>query len=338
MMSEKITDNLEEDNLFQVDTAFKEEFLGTLKKTTRKFYRYVLKRADFYEKQLGISMFDFNMEQRDDMLTVQFKNKSQWAFQTVRSPLKNYVDYCMFKSFTDRNENIFELILPSSYDKYVNPQAVENSYIPKARVRELEDLLVNEQDKLFLELLSWGTRGRTEKGNTLEEFINLKVEDVDFQKNTIKLSKNNITEKRVLYVDDFTTDLVKRTIEKGFYLFNNGLKGKKNSKGIYEKTDKGFQINETEYVFRIPGKNKYGQIDHQLIANRIQRIQKWTNTKYLNISSLYFSSMIDKAKEIKAKKGKLTRQDYVDINEEFSYGADGEIYLNKIKEMMSFYI
>jgi len=338
MMAEKINENLEEDNLFQVDTEFKEEFLGTLKKGTRKFYSYVLKRADLYEKQIGVSVFDFNMEERDDLLTVQFKNKSQWAFQTVRSPLKNYVDYCMFKNFTTRNENIFELILPSSYNKYVNPQAVENSYIPKPRVRELEELLINEQDKLFIELLSWGARGRTEKGNTLEELINLKVSDVDFERNTIKLSKNNITKKRVLYVDDFTTDLVKKTINKRFYVFNNGLKSKKNDEGIYEKTEKGFQINETDYVFRVPGKNKYGQIDHQLIANRIQRIQKWTNTPYLNISSLYFSSMIDEAKKRKAKKGELTRQDYVDINEAFSYGENGDIYLNKVKEMMSFYI
>jgi len=339
MLAEKINgDGLEENEVeFEVDADYKLEFLDTLKNSTRKFYSYILKLADEYEKEIEKPIYNFSISDRDEMLIVKYKNKNTFSFQSTLSPLKNYIDFCISKNLVKHFENRFSAVLPNDYRNYINIQAMENSYISKTKVRELENLLVNEQDKLIIELLSWGVRGRTEKGNTLEELINLKVSDIKYEEKLIYLT-NNDGEIRYLDVDDFTLDLIKRTINKGFYLFNNGLKGKKNSEGIYEKTDKGFQINETEYVFRIPGKNKYGQIDHQLIANRIQRIQKYTQTPYLNISSLYFSSMIDEAKKIKAKNGILTKEDYIAINQKFAYGENGEIYLHKIKSIMSPYI
>ncbi|HEY8805098.1 MAG TPA: hypothetical protein VIM70_11520 [Clostridium sp.] len=344
MLTEEINDNRFQENevTFKVDPRVKEEFLDSQISSTRTFYSYILQKADFYEFKIGKSIFNFNIEERDELLLAEFKNKTISAFQSNLSPLKKYVDFCISKNLVRHFENRFGLILPKFYDNYIDIQAVENSYIPLIKNREWQKLLVNYQDKLIIELLGLGVRGRTEKGNTLEEFINFKVTDIQWEEKLIYLTSND-GELRELYVDYYTLDLIKKTIDSGHYIFGNGLKSKKNDEGIYEKTEKGFPINETEYVFRVPGKNKFGKIDHQLIANRIQRIQSWVNAPYLNISSLWTSAIIDAAKVIKDANGELTKKDYISLNERFQYGSnekglDGEKYFQKTKDLINLYI
>jgi len=188
-----------------------------------------------------------------------------------------------------------------------------------------------------LELSSLGVRGRTEKGNTLEELVNLKQSDVKWEKKRLYLTKNN-GEMRWIEVDDYTLNLIKKVINEDFYIANNGLKTKPNDEGIYEETDRGRIINPSEYVFRIPGKNKHGKVEYQFFASRIQRMQKWLGNPYISISNLYFSAIIEYAKGEKKKKGELTKEDYIKINERFEFGENGEKYLFKTKELIATYL
>ena len=329
---------------FEVDADYKEEFLKSIKPTTRKFYTYILQLADEYESLIGKSIFNFSVEDRDEFLVVKYKNKTTFSFQATLSPLKKYVDWCISKNFVTHFENRFASILTKDYEQYINVQATENSYIPLSENRELQKVLANDQDKLIIELLGLGVRGRTKKGNTLEELINFKVSDVNYEDKTISLVSNNDDDKskegeiRPLPVDDYTLDLIKRVINQTFYVFGNGFASKPNDAGVYEKTEKGFIINPTEYVFRVPGKNKFGKADHQLFVNRIQRIQNWLGKPYITVSSLYFSAMIDFAKEILDKKGKLEKEDYYKINMNFNFGDTKEKYLFKCREIMKTYL
>jgi len=328
-----------EDKLvFEVDPEVKEEFLEKQMKSTRSYYRYVLQLADDFEVKLGKQIYNFNAEERDELLVVQYKNKNTFAFQSVLSPLKTYVDFCIApKNLVKHNENRFANILTSNYKSYINVQAKENSYIPLSESRELQFRLKNYQDRLILELSSLGVRGRTEKGNTLEELVNLKQSDVKWEKKRLYLTKNN-GELRWIEVDDYTLNLIKKVINEDFYIANNGLKTKPNDDGIYEETDRGRVINQSEYVFRTPGKNKYGKVDYQFFASRIQRMQKWLNNPYISTSNLYFSAIIEYAKGEKKKKGELTKEDYIKINERFEFGENGEKYLFKTKELIATYL
>jgi len=329
----------EEKLVFEVDPEVKEEFLEKQMKSTRSYYRYILQLADDFEVKLGKPIYNFNTEERDELLIVQYKNKNTFAFQSVLSPLKTYVDFCISpKNLVKHNENRFAIILTSNYKEYINAQAKENSYIPLSESREFQSQLRNYQDRLILELLSLGVRGRTEKGNTLEELVNLKEEDIKWEKKRIYLTKNNVGEKRWIKVDDYTLDLIKKVIDQDFYVANNGLKTKPNDDGIYETTDRGRIINKTEYVFRIPGKNKHSKVDYQFFASRIQRFQKWLENQYISVSNLYFSAIIEFAKNLKAEKGNLTKDDYIKINERFEFGADGEKYLFKVKQLIGTYL
>jgi len=336
---EIINDELQNEEIlvFEVDPEVKEEFLEKQMKSTRSYYRYILQLADDFEVKLGKPIYNFNTEERDELLIVQYKNKNKFAFQTVLSPLKTYVDFCISpKNLVRHNENRFSTILTSNYKDYI--KAKENYFIPLSESREFQSKLKNYQDRLILELSSLGVRGRTEKGNTLEELVNLKEEDIKWEKKRIYLTKNNVGEKRWIKVDDYTLDLIKKVIDQDFYVANNGLKTKPNDDGIYETTDRGRIINPSEYVFRTPGKNKHGKVDYQFFASRIQRIQKWLKNPYISISNLYFSAIIEYAKEEKKKKGELTKEDYIRINERFEFGENGEKYLFKTKELIATYL
>jgi len=335
----EITDNelqTEEKLVFEVDPEVKEEFLEKQLKSTRSYYRYILQLADDFEVKLGKKIYNFNTEERDELLIVQYKNKNTFAFQSVLSPLKTYVDFCIApKNLVKHNENRFATILTSNYKEYIKSK--ENYFIPLSESRELQFRLKNYQDRAIIELPNLGVRGRTEKGNTLEELVNLKVKDIDWKEKRLYLTKNN-GEFRWMDVDDYTLDLLKKVIDQDFYIANNGLKTKPNDDGVYESTDRGRIINKTEYVFRTPGKNKSGKVDYQFFASRIQRIQKWLGNPYISISNLYFSAIIEYAKEEKKKKGELTKEDYIRINERFEFGENGEKYLFKTKELIATYL
>jgi len=332
----------DEEVVFEVDSEVKKEFLENQLKSTRSFYTYVLKRADEFETQVGKKIYDFNIEDRDEMLTVQFKNKNKWTFQSALSPLKTYVDFCISKSLVRHNENRFMTILPADYKDYINDQAQCNSYIPLSKSRELQKRLKNDQDKLIIELSSLSVRGRTEKGNTLEELVNLKVKDIKWKTKELYLTKNN-GEQRYIETDDYTLGLLKRVINQTFYVSNNGLKSKKNEDGIYEETNRGRAISPTEYVFRVPGKNRLGKVDYQFFTSRIQRMQGWLEAPYLTSSNLYFSAILDYAKEkmdekkAKGEKCELTREDYIQINERFEFGENGEKYVFKTRDLVKMY-
>lgn len=318
---------------FKIDSELKEEFLDSLKKSTRKIYSHVLKKADAYEDEIGKSIYDFNFEDRDELLLVKFKNTTIGAFRSNLSPLKRYVYFCIAKNAVKHNDNRFAMIHPSDYINYVSVQAQENTYISKTEVRELQKELVNAQDKLILELLTWGIRGRTEKGNTQEELINLKVSDVDFDNNILKVI-NNDGDDRDVYVDDYTINLIKEIIEEDIYICKNGKKPR-------NKEPRKLPIAKTDYVFRIAGRDKSEKVDSQYFIRKVQLMKRYLKEPYLSISNLYFSAIIDYAKKRKNEKGELTRKDYIEINEMFRYGNTKErqeAYVNKTSELVKPYI
>jgi integrase len=328
----------EENNqaIFEVDKLVKDEFLEKQRHSTRGFYSYILKKIDEWEVKIGKKVYDFNIEDRDEFLLVQFKNGSFWAFQTNLAVIKQYIDFCISqKHIVKHYENRFAMILSKDYEKYV--KAVQ--YISKLENRELQKKLINKQDKLILEFIGiYGMRGRTEDGNTLEELVNLRIKDIDRDNKIIKVLNNDGEDRKIQNVDEYTFDLIEATLKDTFYIFNNGLKKKPNDKGIYEKTERGLQINPTIYVFRTPGKKKIGKTTPNYLSNKIPRLKKWLKKPYLTVTNLYFSAMIEYAKNLKEKNGELTEEDYSDINEIFNFGSDGNKYAHKTKKMVNMYI
>ena len=338
--------------VFNHDRDVKEAFLKDIKPSTAKTIRSILFKVDEYEEIIGKSIYDFSLEDRDDFLISMFKNKSKGVINTTRSYLVKYINYCIDNNLVRHMENRFSLISKDDVNKYVDETAIRMKYLSKEEIKEAQDKLVNNCDKLILQLIPLSIRGRTENGNRNEELINLRVIDaIESYKTGILKVWNNDGDFRNVPIDDETIELLKETIDDDKYIINNGssYSRKRHNKvlglGIGEKY---FTLNNTGYVFRTAGMNKKGKVRINYFTSRLAMLKDWIGNQYITVTNLYSSGIIDYAMQLKNEKGaELNNYDYMKIIDRFNYGnpqiaQDGSenwsVQIAKIKAMVDDYI
>jgi len=338
--------------VFNHDRDVKEAFLEDIKPSTAKTIRSILFKVDEYEEIIGKSIYDFSLEDRDDFLVSMFKNKSKGVINTTRSYLVKYINYCIDNNLVRHMENRFSLISKDDVNKYVDETAIRMKYLSKEEIKEAQDKLVNNCDKLILQLIPLSIRGRTENGNRNEELINLRVIDaVESYKTGILKVWNNDGDFRNVPIDDETIELLKETINDNKYIINNGssYSRKRHNKvlglGIGEKC---FPLNNTGYVFRTAGMSKKGKVRVNYFTSRLAMLKDWIGNQYITVTNLYSSGIIDYAMQLKNEKGaELNNDDYMKIIDRFNYGnpqiaQDGienwSMQIAKIKAMVNDYI
>jgi hypothetical protein len=224
-------------------------------------------------------------------------------------------------------------------------------YLSNDEIKEAISKLANNCDKLMIKLIYQSVRGRTEKDNTNEELINLRVKDAEQSYETNKLRVwNNDADYRYIDIDDETVDLLKITISDDFYIINNGsIYSSKRPDKVLGKGigDKCFTLNNTGYVFRTGGKNKEGKVKTNFFNARIRSVKDWAGNPFITITNLYFSGMIDYAIKLRDEKGQeLDNKDYMKIIDKFNYGKpqiknrieDWTVAIAKVKSMVNDYI
>jgi len=340
------------ERVFKHDRDVKEEFLKSLKPSTANTVRSILFKVDEYEELIGKSIYDFNLDDRDDFIISMFPNKSKGVINTTRSYLVGYINYCIDNNLVRHMENRFSLISKDDIDNYVNDMAMQMKYLSKEEIKEAQSKLVNNCDKLILQLVPLSARGRTEKDNTNEELINLRVQDAveSYEKGNLKLW-NNDGDFRYIKIDDETIELLKKTINDDKYIINNGSEysrkrhDKKLGRGMGEKS---FPLNDTGYVFRTAGKNKRGKVKSNYFNSKINIIKDWVENPFINITNLHASGMIDYVIQLENEKGEeLDNNDYIDVCEKYLFGKprilpngenDWSMSISKLKTMVKDYI
>lgn len=322
-------------NQFKVDNELKQEFLNNKPTATAESDSFVLRAADEYEDLIQKKIYDMNYIELKELIIMQFKNSSEKTVLKNISILKTYVDFCINKNVVLHGENRLATFSSKDAKEFVNKQAFVGKYISKQQLREYQNILFNEQDKLFLELLFTGVRGRTVEEGTLEEIINLRMSDVDEENRMLALTQND-GKVRLLEVDEYTIELIKDTYNQEIYVENNG-----------EITDnprlsepRKLVINKVEdYVFRVPSKRKFMPFTPNLINSRMRRIKLWIGTPYASLTGIYMSGMLNMALEIYKEKGEITKLDYVKICTRYNYGlgSDFEKYWFNVKNLFEEY-
>lgn len=324
-------------NQFKVDNELKQGYLNQPSKptATAESDSFVLRAADEYEELIGKNIYDMNYVELKELILMQYKNSSEKTVLKNVSVLKTYIDFCINKNVVLHGENRLATFSSKDAKEFVNKQAVEGKYISKQQLREYQDILFNEQDKLFLELLFIGVRGRTIEEGTLEEIINLRISDVDEKNKMLSLTQND-GKVRLLEVDEHTIELIKDTYEQDIYIENNG-----------EMTDnprlsepRKLKINKVEdYVFRVPSKAKFQVFTPNLLNSRMRRIKIWIGNYYVNTTSIYMSGMLNMAMEIYKEKGEINKLDYIGICVKYNYQNNGnfDAYWFQLKDLFEQY-
>lgn len=317
------------DRKFVVDSEVKEEFLLTLNPNTAKTVKGVLLKVDKFEKIINKSIFDFNLEEVNELIENEFSHKSIASIRSSISYIKKYINYCIEHNLTTLNP--FDII--TDYSQYVDKNAMENKYLTYRDVQEIEEKLVNFNDKCMLELLFNGLKP--------DELTLLKEIDIDFNEKSIVATDKKGNIRKIFGVSNRCFELLKLTINQQTYLLNNGSsrsrknpnKEYKNGLGVRE-----MRFPESVYIFKVAGSKKIDTpMEQKGLQARVRVIREWVGNPYITVTNLYYSGILHEAYNIMSRERvkEIDRYTVAQIADKFNYcqafvpsDKDGHLVVN----------
>lgn len=253
----------EEVKLYFLESNYKSE-------DSRNVVKYVFEKSELSERILKKDLYMFTLD--EIRLTVLDMGYS--SLNTVRntiSIIKNYIDWSETAGYRHSNTNV----LASVDDEWLNKLTVkrQKTLISIDEFEEIKSHIVNENDKLMLDLLWNGVFGKE-----LSEIRTLQVSNIEG--NTVKLFDKDGSSREI----DLCEDIIKR-----IYAVND-LKEELDLNGNVQP------LNITDYVFkhRVKKDNNHDIINYSYVLRRIKDILEPFKDYKLTAKSFYNSGMIYK--------------------------------------------
>lgn len=325
---------------FKVDKELKEEFLSDKHPNTAKQIKITLFKAENSEIELGKSLYDFTLEDIENMIFTNFAYKSEKALSSKVSHMRKYVEFCIKKNYARVNN--FKLIY--KLKKYKNEVAEKNKYITFDTFLKYENTLLNPTDKLLLELLFLGL--------TQEEICNLKKSDISFRKKTITITDSQNNKKIIEDIPDRLIKIASDSETTEEYYSNNNSNISVSGKYVNEIKPHAFKIPDSPYVFSplpigpvknmISDEKNYIEPSIPYIQGKIGRLRTWLKNPYITTNSIRMSGIANYTLRYIDKKGgedKMSTNDYAQIYNKFYNGNSKNIvsvntFKNTIKEII----
>ena len=268
-------------------------------------FRFVFYKSYDVEDILQKDMYDFNMSELKQVLL----NANKSTLNSVRafaSMMKKYIDGAIHTGLVNSNINPMDMFTTKDYEECIDKS--KKLFISEDELIEIEDQLVNYQDKVILRLLFEGVNGYE-----VSEIINLKKYDVNYEEKQLRLYDNKNGE-RFVTVSDRCLDIIEKAINEKVYYARNGDKTSAHGKSEYEYF-------ETDHVIKnvLTGRTK-GEADKTVIYRRMNMIKEMFDIPYLTIKNVWRSGMIKMAVDLYKEEGKLTNKQLAKIAEKFGLG------------------
>lgn len=204
--------SIAEKPIFNVET--KEEFLKAFDvEGTRKNYLRIFTKTEPIEEKLGKDLYEFNEKELNKLLRA-FDSKNRATLESYGRYVSSYLNWAVEKELTD--VNLLEKLKPNDFLQFV---VNEEKYLTERYLTRLESQMENYQDAVISRLIFEGVGG---KG--FSELLNLKEEDVDFDKNILHLVEDTNKGKveRDLKVSTHTIEIIKGALNQKKYAKRNG--------------------------------------------------------------------------------------------------------------------
>ena len=309
----------------------KQRFIATYEEGTQKSLIFIFNKSAQLEFSLGKDIYEFNREEIDDLFLV-FDSTSKASVASRFSIIGKYIDYTIEQGFLKTGINLVKNLSGEEYyNKYVSKVAERKKILNTEQLDDLQDFCVNDQDSAVFAIIREGGRGRQEAENELEELVNLRIDDCNFDTNEITLTRNN-GETRIIIVSDKTMEILKFANAQEVYIRKNGelddwSKVKKNNK---------MNLHKNGYIFKPTWKSDMGKITAKALVQRITMIKELYGNPFITVTNLWLSGMAEYGRKIKLEKGReLEKEDFKEICRRFGHN---EIYWSKIKGRIKNYI
>lgn len=268
-------------------------------------FRFVFYKSYDVEDILQKDMYDFNMSELKQVLL----NANKSTLNSVRafgSMLKKYIDWAIRTGLTNSNINPMDIFTTKDYEECIDKS--RKLFISEEELIDIEDQLVNYQDKVILRLLFEGANGYE-----VSELINLKKYDVDYENKRLRLYDGKSGE-RFITVSDRCLNIIEKAINEKVYYARNGDKTSAHGKSEYEYF-------ETDHVIKnvLTGRTK-GAADKNIIYRRMYMIKEIFDMPHLTIKNIWRSGMIKMTVDLYKEEGELTNKQLAKIAEQFGLG------------------
>lgn len=267
----------------------KNRFMEQYPDSTKMAYEIIFRKTAKTEEQLGKDLCNFNFSEIDGLL-YSIGAKTVESLVSAVSVLSGYTDFCILEGYVPTKMNYYRQFTDKELlKKYLNRFAVKNMYLKnKQELQLIKNICDNAQDEVVFALLWEGVMGEG-----LEELVNLKIEDVDFENNRIHIEGKH---ERIITVEQDTIDSIQDAIEERFYIRKNETNG-----------DSNMLLNITPYVIRpVVRKITDKKVKPGVIRNRIMRIAELYDNPYITPTNIQRSGMIYYIKKMMQEKGYKT--------------------------------
>lgn len=302
---------------------------------TKTIMKYTFYKTYSSEKQLDKDVYKFNKNQLESLLGGM--NATEASIRTHVSILANYIDWTIKeKQINSLGYNYLKSLPQFKKDgllQFVNQVGKENRFLDTEDLDQITNMkfgiLENYQDAVVVQLLR-----ESLNGDKLCELRNLRVSDVDFKNNIIKIrdANDNIV-REITPIHENTMKIIKNAIDEDEYV-KYDKKEESNMKAKYLK------LLKTKYVLR---KSNVGRITsdvlgYQTVISRINTLKRVLSNKHISSNTLWWSGVFEYAKKLKEENnGELERDDIVKICKRFNYFVEGYEYdyIHKMRKKLS---
>ncbi|MGN7942012.1 phage lytic cycle repressor MrpR family protein [Metabacillus sp. 22489] len=281
----------------------KVEFLSTYPEPTQHVYSRVFIFSKEIEDIVEKDLYDFSLGQIEKVMT-KLNPLTGSSARTYGRVISSYLSWCKNQRYM-KGENPLKDIGNDWFSNFVDE--TKKIFISSNELEDMEQNLVNYQDKVILRLIFEGIGGYQ-----LSEILNLTPNDINEKNNVLRLKDDKYGLRDVEVSDKCIENLYKASEEKVYYMKNGESKGKRS---IVDLVHSEFIIKAKKV--RTVGLSD-GRADRHLIYRSISMISEYFDLPYLTPKNIEKSGMIKMAKDILEKEGKLENEQLATIAEKFN--------------------
>ena len=284
-----------------------------------------------------VSDFEINSKDKRDVysftfsemqeLFLKFQSKSTATLQVYTSILKKYVDFAIEHKHVEGNTNYFNNFTYKTLVGLLNKGKNKNRIFEKEFIYNLaEDVIVNRVDAIIvLDLFE------TIRGTACEDIVNIKMEDINSEKCTIKLKD------RVAEVPRRLMNMIELAYKQETYVYNNGQNTGDNVRKdmvteLISTDITPYLIRPTQREYKRSGNIQMSGMQLQLRTNKLFKVIGYP---FVTCQNIYDSGITYKALEYGKEKYKgryMTMYEFQEFLKEKSIASSLTIKYNLYKD------
>ncbi|MBD1379124.1 phage lytic cycle repressor MrpR family protein [Metabacillus arenae] len=279
----------------------KNKFLETFPETTSDIYKYLFYRSYDTEDILGRDLYTFTSDEIKDVL-INANHTTLNAVRLSHQVISTYLQWAAENGLSETNINLAKTIKTDELRNFIDKS--RKLYLSEEEIIDIEDHLVNYQDKALIRLIFEGVNGFQHS-----EILNLVPENFNEDTNELKL-KDDKYGKRTIKVSDRCINIVKKAANETEYHMKNGeAQGRRSTVKLAEN----YHVIKTK-VTRV---ENFKRADRHLVYRALTSISEFFKLPYLSPKNIEKSGMLKMAHDINPS-GDLTNEELTKIADHFN--------------------